>query len=138
MASKKHPVNFVNSVETFVNPTQCLNKIVHAWTEYLRIAEEEKTERRKIKAWEKVTLAEIRVKHDFLINYLKHSFDERAENFQSLFQLVDRAMSAGDNQELGLALKAIVDLAKSNPFKNLADLSNVNAALNDPNHVWEF
>lgn len=138
MTSKKHPVNFVNGVECFVNPAQCFNEIVQAWTEYLRIAEEEKTKCLEIKAWEKVTLAEIRAKRDFLINYLEHSFDERAKIFQSLFQVVERAMSSGDNQQLGLALHAIVNLAKSSPFKDLADLSSVKAALDDPDHVWEF
>lgn len=138
MTAKKHPDNFVNGVEGFVNPAQCFNEIVQAYTEYLRIAEEEKTKRLEIKAWEKVTLAEIRAKRDFLINHLEHSFDERAKNFQSLFQVVERAMTSGDNQKLGLALQAIVSLAKSSPFKELADLSNVKAALNDPEHMWEF
>jgi hypothetical protein len=42
------------------------------------------------------------------------------------------------NQQLGLALHAVVELAQSSPFKNLADLSTVKAALDDPNHVWEI
>ena len=68
----------------------------------------------------------------------EHSFDERTKNFHSLFQTADRAMSSGDNQQLGLALHAIVELAKSSPFKDLADLSTVKAALDDPDHVWEL
>ena len=76
--------------------------------------------------------------HNFLIGYLEHSFDERAQNFQLLFQLVDRAMLSSDNQQLGLALHAIVELAKFSPFQNLAHLSTVKAALNDRDHVWEF
>ena len=47
-------------------------------------------------------------------------------------------MLSGDNQQLGLALHAIVELARSNPFKDLADLSTVQAALADPDHVWEL
>jgi hypothetical protein len=131
-------MNFVRGVEAFASPVQCLSDIVQAWTEYMKIAEEETTKRRKIKAWEKTTLAEIKAKRDFLIGYLEHSFDERSKNFQSLFQTVDQAMLSGDNQQLGLALHAIVELAKSNPFKDLADLSTVKAALDDPDHVWEL
>lgn len=138
MASRKHTVDFVRGVEAFASPVQCLNEVVQAWTEYLKISEEEKTKRRDIEAWEKVTLAKIQVKRDFLVGYLEHSFDERAQNFQSLFQTVERAMLSGDNQQLGLALHAIVELAKSNPFKDLADLSNVKAALDDPDHVWKL
>jgi|GEM_PF-6722037 len=33
---------------------------------------------------------------------------------------------------------AILELAKSSPFKDLADLSIVKVALDDPNHVWEL
>ncbi len=138
MATKKPSVNFVQGVEEFANPARCLNDVIQAWTEYLKTAEAEKTKRHDIAAWEKVTLAEIKAKRDFLVGYLEHSFDERAKNFQSLFQTVDQAVSSGDNQQLGLALHAIVDLAKSSPFKDLADLSTVKAALDDPDHVWKF
>ena len=47
-------------------------------------------------------------------------------------------MLSGDNQQLGLALHAIVELAKSNPFRDLASLTTVKAALDDPDHVWEL
>jgi hypothetical protein len=138
MAVKKPSMDFVRGVEAFVGPAKCLNEVVQAWTEYLKVAEQEKTKRRDIEAWEKVTLAEIKAKSDFLVGYLERSFDERAKNFQSLFQIVDQAMLSSDNQQLGLALHAIVELAKSSPFKDLADLSTVKAALDDPDHVWEL
>lgn len=138
MAAKQPPFDFVQGIESFTNPAQCLNDVVQAWTDYLKVVEGEKTKRREIEAWEKVTLAEIKAKRDFLIGYLEKSFDERSKNFQSLFQCIDRAMASGDNQQLGLTLHAVVELAKSSPFKDLADLSTVQAALDDPEHVWEF
>ena len=131
-------MNFVRGMEAFTGPAQCLSEIVQACTEYLKIAEEENTKRRQIQAWETVTLAEIKAKRDLLVGYLEHSFDERAQNFQSLFQVVEQAMLSGDNQQLGLALHAIVEVAKSSPFKDLADLTTVKAALDDPEHVWEL
>jgi hypothetical protein len=138
MASKQHPVNLIRGAEAFIAPAQCLNEIVQAWSEYSRIAEEETTKRRKIAAWEKVTLAEIQSKRDMLVGYLERSFDERAMNFKLLFQAVDRAMLSGDHQQLGLALHAIVELAQSSPFKDLTDLSTVKTALADPDYVWEL
>jgi hypothetical protein len=138
MAIKKPSMDFVRGVEAFTGPAKCLNEVVQAWTEYLKIAEQEKTKRRDIEAWEKVALAEIKAKSDFLVGYLERSFDERAKNFQSLFQIVDQAMLSSDNQQLGLALHSIVELAKSSPFKDLTDLSTVKAALDDPDHVWEL
>lgn len=116
----------------------CFQQIITAYKEYQVVAQQERTKRREIEAWEKATLAEIQMKRDSLISYLERSFDEREKNFQALFQSVDQAIASGDNQQLGLVLHAIVELAKSNPFKNLADLSTVQAALANPDHVWEL
>jgi hypothetical protein len=128
----------MNNLEVFNNPAQCLNEIVQAWTEYQKIVELEKTKRRDIEAWEKVTLAEIKAKRYFLMEYLDRSFDERSKAFKKYFQVIDSALSSGDNQQLALALHAVTELAKTSPFKNLSDLSSVKAALNDPDHVWEL
>lgn len=136
--NKDQPWDFARNVEAFSNPAQCLNDIVQAWTEYLKIAEEEKTKRREIEAWEKVTIAEIQAKRDLLMEYLDRSFDERSKNFQRLFKVVDTAISSRDNQKLGFALDAIVELTKSNPLKDMADLANVKKALDDPDYVWEL
>lgn len=138
MASKSNP-NFMRGVGgAFINPAQCLSEIVQAWAEYAKIVEEEKTKRLSIAAWEKTRLAEIEVARDSLMHYLECSFDERAKNFQVLFQKVDQAISSGDNHQLSLELCAIVDLAQSSPFKELADLSAVQAALKTPDHIWDI
>lgn len=138
MANIKPSIDFMRGIEGFISPAHCLNEVVRAWTEYSTIREQEKTKRSEIEAWEKLDLAEIKVKRDFLIGYLDRSFDERSTNFELLFQTVDRAISSNDTQQLCLTLHAIVELAKSSPFKDLADLSTVKAALDDPDHVWEL
>ena len=121
-----------------INPAECLQQIVSAYTEYKIIAEQEQTKRREIEAWEKLTIAKINAQRDLLMAYLNRSFDERAENFRHLFCVVDRAIAADNNDQLALALHSITELAKSSPFKELANLASVRAALNDPNHEWEF
>ena len=70
--------------------------------------------------------------------YLDHSFDERADNFRSLFRLVEQAIAVGNNVQLALALHSITEIAKSSPFKELANLASVRAALDDPDHEWTF
>ncbi|MEL6163299.1 MAG: hypothetical protein AAFR37_05910, partial [Cyanobacteria bacterium J06628_3] len=104
----------------------------------LTIAEQERTKRRDIEAWEKEAITKINAQRDLLITYLERSFDERAENFRALFAVVDNALVSGDNEQLALALNSITEIAKSSPFKDLADLNNVRVALNNPEHVWEF
>ena len=138
MVNKKPLMDFMQGIQPFTSPAQCLNEIVHAWTEYKKIAEEQTTKRHQIEVWEKITLAEIKTKRDFIIGYLEHSFDERTTIFQSHFQTIEQAISSGDNQQLALTLNAITDLAKSNPFKDLSDLSTVIEKLGNPDHKWEF
>jgi len=36
------------------------------------------------------------------------------------------------------ALDVIAEIAKSSPFKDLANLASVRAALDDPDHEWKF
>lgn len=137
MASKKASASAFNT-QAFVNPMQCLSELTNAYTEYLKVAEAERTQRREIEANEKVAIAKIHAQRDLLMNYLDRSFDERANNFRSLFEVVDQAIANGNNEQLALALNSIVEIAKSSPFKDLANLTSVRAALNDPDHVWEF
>jgi len=134
MRAKKNPVEIFNPGSA----AECFRDVVEAYTEYKIVAEQEQTKRRGIVAWEKATLADIQAKRDALINYLECSFDERAKNFNFLFKKVDEAIAMGDNNQLALAMTSITEIAKSSPFKDLADLTSVRAALDDPDHEWEF
>jgi hypothetical protein len=135
MKAKKVPVEVLGAG---ADASECLRAVVEAYTEYKTVAEEERTKRRGIEAWEKATIAQIKAQRDFLIDYLNRSFDERSENFAALFGIVDQAMADGNNAQLGAALHSITELAKSSPFKDLADLASVRAALDDPDHEWTF
>lgn len=134
MRAKKNPVEII----TPGSAAECIRDVVEAYTEYKIVAEQEQTKRRGIEAWEKATIADIQAKRDALINYLECSFDERAKNFYFLFRKVDEAIAIGDNNQLALAITSITEIAKSSPFKDLADLTSVRAALDDPDHEWEF
>jgi ribonucleotide reductase alpha subunit len=139
MNPKKVPVEVLaQGAAAFTSPTDCLKEIVSAYTEYKTIAQQEQTKRRGIEAWEKVTVANINAQREFLMAYLDRSFDERAENFRALFSVVDQALASGNNDQLALTLNSITEVAKSSPFKDLANLASFQAALDDPNHVWVF
>lgn len=131
------PVKKASFKET-IDPLVPLQQIVSAYTEYKKTAEQEQTKRREIEAWEKETIARINAQRDILMEYLNRSFDERAENFRVLFNVVDRAMATGNNEQLAVALHSITEIAKSSPFKELANLNSVRAALDEPNHEWTF
>jgi len=121
-----------------VNGAECLQQVIDAYQEYQKVTEQEQTKRRSIEAWEKTTLKEIEKQREFLLNLLERSFDERAKNFRKLFELLDQSITSGRNENLSPILDTIVELAKSSPFKDLSDLSSVQAALGNPNHEWKF
>ena len=125
-------------LKEFINPAECLHQMVSAYTDYLKIAEQEQTKRREIEAWEKETIAKINAQRELVIGYLDSSFDERAKTFLALFAVVDRAMESGNNEQLAHALNSITEIAKSSPFKDLANLGSVRAALDDPEYEWTF
>lgn len=134
MSSKK----VTTVVKEFINPAECLQQMVSAYTEYKIIAEQEQTKRREIEAWEKETITKINTQRELLMAYLDRSFDERAENFRALFAVVDNAIASGNNEQLALTLSSITEIAKSSPFKDLANLASVRAALDNPDHEWTF
>lgn len=125
-------------VKEFINPAECLQQMVSAYAEYKIIAEQEQTKRREIEAWEKETITKINAQRELLMVYLDRSFDERAENFRALFAVVDNAIASGNNEQLALTLNSITEIAKSSPFKDLANLASVRAALDDQDHEWTF
>ncbi len=134
MAAKKIFVEIFNPGSA----AECFRDVIEAYTEYKIVAEQEHTKRRGIEAWEKATIADIQAKRDALIEYLECSFDERAKNFKFLFEKVDEAIAIGDNNQLALAMTSITEIAKSSPFKDLANLTSVRTALDDPDYEWEF
>lgn len=139
MKVKKVPVEVLTQgVAKFLSPAECIQQIVSAYTEYKVIAEQEQTKRQSIEAWEKVTVTKINAQRDWLIAYLDRSFDERSENFRALFAVVEQAIASGNNDQLALALTSITEMAKSSPFKDIANLASFQAALDDPNHEWKF
>jgi hypothetical protein len=128
----------MNKFQAIPNPYLVFDEIMEVIKEYLNIREIEETKRREIEAIENITIQEIKTKREILIKYLELSFDERSNNFKRLFDTVDSAVSSHDNQTLALTLNSIVELAKSSPFKDIANLSNVRLALEDSDHIWEL
>ena len=123
---------------TAIDPVQCVKEISTAYTEYRQIQTQETTKRRRIEAWEKVSLKKIKAQRDLLMEYLDRSFDERKENFSNLFSMLDKAAKNGDTQSIAMALKSIVDLASNGPFKDIASVDAVRGVLSDPNQDFEF
>lgn len=106
--------------------------------EVRKFEEAQITQRMGIAAERDVAIANIRAQREVLQEYLDRSFDERAENFSKLFDVVDSALETNNMQALALGLDSVVKLAASSPFKDLRSIEETAAALTDPQHEWDF
>jgi len=136
--TRRLEVEMLFAAKSVGSTLDCLQKILTEYCQYKIIAEQEKTKRQHLTAWENVEISKINLQRDIVIEYLEKAFNEREKNFQQFFAVVDVAIEAGDNQQLALALSSIVVLAQSSPFKELGDLDFLKAKLGNPEHVWKF
>lgn len=116
------------------NPVSFISDCVQVYSEVQR----EMTKRAEIEAKKKKQLAEIEAKRQIFLDYLDRAFAERAENFRRLFDAVDSAVANRDNEQLGMALNSINELAKTTPFKDLIDINRTKELLAEPGHEWKF
>ncbi len=120
-----------------IDPSRAIEEMARAYRDFQVVREQERTKRRGIEADERTALAEIAARRELFLEYLARSFDERSANFTSLFVRLDGALERGDVQSLAVLTNAIVDLAKSSPFKDLATIEATREALRNADHEWE-
>lgn len=97
--------------------------------ETIRYCEEQKTVRTEIRVKADVEIRKIDAMADMVRDYLKRSFDERAEIFDEYFSILDEALECGNNILVAQTLQSINSLAASSPFKALADIDKVSNML---------
>lgn len=97
--------------------------------EVAKFCEEQRTKRAEIRARAQVAIHQIDAVREFLQSYLDKTFDERRMLFAKEFEIVDKCLATDNVQALAVSLNAITDLAKSSPFKALADIKSVRNAI---------
>lgn len=97
--------------------------------EVAKFCEEQRTKRAEIRANAQVAIHQIDAVREFLQSYLDKTFDERRMLFAKEFEFVDKCLATGNVQALAVSLNAITELAKSSPFKALADIKSVKNAI---------
>lgn len=115
-----------------------LNQIAEAARECIRIHEVESTKRARMEAYEATEVARIRAAEAVLKDYFTQAFAERHNIYEEMFSRLDRALDEGNGEMLHTVVRGIVDIAKSSPLADIGDLSQVRAALDDPDQVWEL
>ena len=115
-----------------------LNEIVNAARECIVVHSVERSKRRKIEAYEVTEVERIKAAENLLRGYFEQVFAERRANFGELFSKLDQAMEQGSGDVINAALRSIVDIARTSPLADLGDLSQIRAALDDPDQVWDL
>jgi hypothetical protein len=115
-----------------------LNQIVEATRECIHIHEVESTKRARMEAYEATEVARIRAAEAVLKDYFAQAFAERRNIYEEMFARLDRALDEDNAEVLHAVVRGIVDIAKSSPLADIGDLSQVRAALDDPDQVWEL
>jgi len=86
----------------------------------------------------KTEITRIKGAEDILRRYFEQIFSERRHNFEELFKRLDDALEREDAGTVSNVLAAIVDIARNSPLADLGDLSQLRAALDDPDQVWDL
>jgi len=115
-----------------------VDNLVQLAGEVKKFREVQETKRAAIEAERQTVISKIRAQRELLIKYLDKTFDERKENFNKLFDVIDDALVKDNIQQLSMGLNSFNELAKSSPFKDLANIEQVGKALEDRNHEWDF
>ena len=106
--------------------------------ETIKYVAEQETKREEIRAERDVAIERIHAMSDNIKLYLEKTFDERSAIFAKQFECVDAALRDGNTEMLALTLNSINSLAASSPFKNLADINQVQQALGDSSTEWDI
>jgi DNA polymerase III sliding clamp (beta) subunit (PCNA family) len=114
-----------------LNPANKLSELITLCTETWITVEKEETKRTQIVAEKETKIEMIRAQRDFFMEYLKKTFDERATNFNKLFEVIDNALENDNIQQLALGLDSLNKLAAESPFKVIADINALGEALDN-------
>jgi len=128
---KKNPIGAIDGF-------QALNELVGAARECVLTHQVEKTKQVKLQAYEATEVRRIKAAENVLRDYFEQVFAERRSNFDAMFTRLDQALNQGNGAAISEVVQGIVDIARTSPLADLGDLSQIRAALDDPDHVWDL
>lgn len=127
-----------NKLPTALDGFAALNQIVDAAREFGAIYQTEHTKRAQLSTYENTEIARIKAAESVLRGYFEQVFAERRSNFQEMFSRLDAALEDKNGEAVNSVLRGIVDIARTSPLADLGDLSQIRAALDDPNHIFDL
>lgn len=99
-----------------------VSDVVNNVTDYLKVAEQERTKRTNIKASRDVALASIKAQRKVFSELMQYTFQERAAVLQKQFETLDKALEGGNVEVAALSLNSMVSVIQSSPFKTIQEM----------------
>jgi hypothetical protein len=121
-----------------VDGLAALRELVDTARECFVLHEVESTKRARLQAYERTEVAKIKAAEAVLKQYFDQVFAERRGLYDDMFSRLDTAMEQDQPEVVHTLLRGIVDVARDSPIANVGDLSQIRAALDDPDQVWEL
>lgn len=126
------------SLPTSLDGFAALNQLVEAASDCIEVHATEKTAQARITAYETTEVTRIKAAEGVLRSYFDNVFAERRASIDAMFQRLDGAIESGNAQAISEMVNGVVDIAKSSPLADLGNLSEIRAALDDPDQVWDL
>lgn len=89
-----------------------------------KVTEEEVTKRHNITALKDFEIKKIKAQKEVLKDYFEKTFTERRENFDRMFDALDKGIENNNLDLIQLSLSSIVEVAKDSPLQQVKELSN--------------
>lgn len=99
--------------------------IVAQVTNYLSLAQQEKTKRADITARRDVALASIQAQRDVIMQAMDRTFQERAAVLQGQLNALEFAVREGNVDIVGLSLQSMIHVIQTSPFKSVGELKQL-------------
>jgi hypothetical protein len=91
-------------------------------TDYLKVAEQEKTNRAKIEANKTLALTAIQNQRAMIEKLIDRTFDERGLVLAKQFEALDHALAAGNLEIVQASLSGMVAVIQTSPFKSVQEM----------------
>lgn len=110
----KRVVRASKSIGKNINPFE----VVREYFSYKKDIEQQKTDRKRIKAKRDIAVKAIETDKEVILAYFDMRFKERKQTLKRLFKTLDKGIASKNNEIIDKALGGIVVIIKDNPLKD--------------------
>lgn len=98
------------------------NLLINAFKENHKVTEEETTKRHNISAIKEYEIEKIKVQKEIIKDYFEKTFSERKNNFQRMFDALDKGIENNNIEAIQASMTMIVTLSKESPLQDMKSL----------------